>query len=44
MSFNEPDPIITISRLDIPVYVYMVSLSAGHLFYAEDFIVHNKHP
>lgn len=42
MSFNEPEPIITINRLDTPMDVYTISLSAGHLFYAEDFIVHNK--
>jgi hypothetical protein len=42
MTFNKPEPIISINRLHTPMDVYMINLSSGHLFYAEDFIVHNN--
>ena len=40
-TFDEPEPIITLNHLHTPMDVYMISLSSGHIFYAEDFIVHN---
>lgn len=42
MSLQEPEPVITINHLHTPMDVYMISLSSGHLFYAENVIVHNK--
>ena len=41
MTFNGLEPVITINHLHTPMDVHMINLSSGHLFYAEDFIVHN---